>query len=85
MSLFDGKRLNNETFKLDIERMRRGWYTDKYFTNIATMLTILSKQGYTYQGKDHRLPPGISPEGVACGNIEVEMQWFTRRPGTTIV
>ena len=85
MSLFDGKRLNNDTFKLDIERMRRGWYTDKYFTNIATTLTVLSKQGYTYQGSNHRLPPGISPEGVACGDIEVEMQWFTRRPGTTIV
>jgi len=85
MSLFDGKRLNNDTFKLDIERMRRGWYTDKYFTNIATMLTVLTKQGYTYQGKDHRLPPGISPDGIACGNIEVEMQWFTRRPNTTIV
>ncbi len=85
MSLFDGKRLDNETFKLDIERMRRGWYTDKYFTNIATMLTILSKQGYTYQGQDHRLPPGISPEGIACGDIEVEMQWFTRRSNTTLV
>lgn len=85
MSLFDGKRLNNDTFKLDIERMRRGWYTDKYFANIANMLSVLSKQGYTYQGKDQRLPPGISPEGIACGDIEVEMQVFTRRPNTTIV
>lgn len=85
MSLFDGKRLNNETFKLDIERMRRGWYTDKYFANIATMLTVLSKQGYTYQGKEHRLPHTISPQGITCGDIEVEMQWFTRRPNTTIV
>jgi hypothetical protein len=24
--------LTNDTFKLDIERMRAGWYTDKYFT-----------------------------------------------------
>ncbi len=29
--------------------------------------------------------PGVSPEGVACGDIEVEMQWFTRRPGTTLI
>ena len=28
MSIFDGKRLDNETFKLDAERMRDGWYTD---------------------------------------------------------
>lgn len=85
MSIFDGKRLTNETFKLDIERMRRGWYTDKYFVNIATMLTVLSKQGYRYQGRDHRLPAGIDPYQIACGDIEVEMQWFTRRPGKTIV
>ena len=37
MSIFDGKRLTNETFKLDIERMRRGWYSDKYFENINRM------------------------------------------------
>ena len=42
MSLFDKQRLNNAAFKLDIERMRKGWYSDKYFTNIATMLTVLS-------------------------------------------
>ncbi len=85
MSIFDGQRLTNATFKLDIERMRRGWYTDKYFVNIAYMLSRLSEMGYTYQGKAHRLPEGISPEGVKCGDIEVEMQWFTRRPGRTIV
>ncbi len=85
MSLFDGQRLTNTTFKLDIERMRRGWYTDKYFTNIAHMLSALAQQGYTYHGSQARLPNGLSAEGVACGDIEVEMQWFTRRPGRTIV
>ena len=29
MSIFDNKRLTNKTFKLDIERMRQGWYSDK--------------------------------------------------------
>lgn len=85
MSIFDGKRLTNDTFKLDIERMRRGWYSDKYFVNIAQMLTVLAKDGYTYQGKHDNLPPGFSAEAVSCGDIEVEMQWFTRRVGTTIV
>ncbi len=85
MSIFNGQRLTNAAFKLDIERMRRGWYSDKYFTNIATMLAELSRRGYTYQGYDPRLPPGISPEGIHNGDIEVEMQWFTRRPGKTIV
>src|SRR5574340_1315108 len=85
MSIFDQKRLTNTTFKLDIERMRRGWYTDKYFTNIARMLETLSKSGYTYQGSGHRLRPGVDPTNIAVGALEVEMQWFTRRPGNTIV
>lgn len=85
MSIFDGKRLTNETFKLDIERMRRGWYSDKYFANINAMLNTLAAEGYLYRGKHHHLPPGISPENIAVGDIEVEMQWFTRRVGKTVV
>ena len=44
MSIFDHKRLTNKTFKLDIERMRRGWYSDKYFENIGRMLTALAAE-----------------------------------------
>ncbi|RPJ28861.1 MAG: nicotinate phosphoribosyltransferase, partial [Chloroflexi bacterium] len=85
MSIFDQKRLTNETFKLDIERMRRGWYSDKYFENIGRMLTALASEGYVYSGKYHNLPAEVSPDAVPVGDIEVEMQWFTRRAGNTIV
>jgi nicotinate phosphoribosyltransferase len=85
MSIFDNKRLTNETFKLDIERMRRGWYSDKYFENIGRMLAALAAEKYTYSGKHHNLPTDISPENIAVGDIEVEMQWFTRRVGKTTV
>lgn len=85
MSVFDGQRLDNSAFKLDIERMRRGWYTDKYFCNIALMLTQLARDGYTYQGKSSRLPAETLPEQISSGDIEVEMQWFTRRVGKTVV
>jgi len=85
MSIFDGKRLTNETFKLDIERMRRGWYSDKYFENINRMLIALSRDDYRYAGQFHNLPDGISPDEIAVGDIEVEMQWFTRRLGKTTV
>ncbi len=85
MSIFNKYRLTNETFKLDIERMRRGWYSDKYFENIGRMLTTLSAEGYTYQGQHHNLPEGISPENIPVGDMEVEMQWFTRRSGATVV
>ena len=85
MSIFDKKRLTNETFKLDIERMRLGWYSDKYFENIGRMLTALAAEDYHYSGVYHNLPTGMSPESIAVGDIEVEMQWFTRRMGKTTV
>jgi nicotinate phosphoribosyltransferase len=85
MSVFNKQRLTNETFKLDIERMRKGWYSDKYFENINRMLTVLAREGYQYSGKTPNLPAGISPANIDVGNMEVEMQWFTRRMGRTVV
>jgi nicotinate phosphoribosyltransferase len=85
MSIFDNIRLTNDTFKLDIERMRRGWYSDKYFENIGRMLATLASEKYYYSGMHHNLPAQISPEKIAVGDVEVEMQWFTRRSGNTVV
>ncbi|HEX2993093.1 MAG TPA: nicotinate phosphoribosyltransferase [Anaerolineales bacterium] len=85
MSIFDNIRLTNETFKLDIERMRRGWYSDKYFENIGRMLITLASEGYHYSGEHHNLPADVSSQNIAVGDIEVEMQWFTRRVGNTVV
>ena len=85
MTIFDKNRLTNSVFKLDVERMRRGWYTDKYFTNIAIMLSRLAEQDYRYQGCCHKVPEGVDLSKIIPGDIEVEMQWFTRRPGKTLV
>jgi len=85
MSIFDGKRLTNETFKLDIDRMRKGWYSDKYFANINHMLVVLAAEGYTYAGENHNLPSRVSPADIAVGDLDVEMQWFTRRLGSSII
>ncbi|HMN14308.1 MAG TPA: nicotinate phosphoribosyltransferase [Bellilinea sp.] len=85
MSIFDHKRLDNDTFKLDVERMREGWYTDKYFNNIQIMLEHLAREKYTFQGDRRRLPNHLKREKIDCADLEVEMQWFTRRPGKTIV
>ena len=84
MTIFDRKRLTNATFKLDVERMRLGWYSDKYFENIGAMLRQLSAEGYRYVGQAPHLPAG-DPAGVETGEMHVEMQWFTRRPGATVV
>ncbi|MGI4787249.1 MAG: hypothetical protein ACRYFS_00215 [Janthinobacterium lividum] len=72
MTIFDSKRLRGDTFKLDITRMQRGWYSDKYFGNIVTLLSALSQEGYTFGD-------------VETGNVEVEMQWFTRRQPFSVV
>jgi nicotinate phosphoribosyltransferase len=85
MSIFDHQHLTNATFKLDVDRMRQGWYTDKYFVNITRMLTALAQMGYCFQGQNHHLPPGFSAESVCPGDLEVEMQWFTRHEGKTLV
>jgi nicotinate phosphoribosyltransferase len=86
MSIFDGKRLTNETFKLDAERMRAGWYSDKYFENIVGMLTDLAQRKYGFGGYSTRLAAaGIEARGTDIGNIEVEMQWFTRRQPFSVV
>ena len=85
MTIFNLSRLTNDTFKLDIERMRRGWYSDKYFENIGRMLTALASEKYIYSGQKHNLPVDVSAKNIEVGDIEVEMQWFTRRLGNTIV
>ena len=71
-------------FNLDIPGLRSGYYADQYFENITRMLSQLAKEGYRYHGDQHMLSNGAA-QGIDTGNLEVEMQWFTRRPGQTIV
>lgn len=86
MSIFDNRRLTNETFKLDAERMRVGWYSDKYFENIVGMLSGLNQRKYGFSGRSTRLTAaGIDPSGLDIGNLEVEMQWFTRRRPFSVI
>src|SRR5512138_2233553 len=84
MSIFNGWRLTNTTFKLDIERMRRGWYSDKYFENVGTMLDALDKQGYVFRADSPRIT-GASPGDLSIANMAVEMQWFSRRRPSTLI
>ncbi len=86
MSIFDGRRLTADTFKLDVERMRRGWYSDKYFANIVTLLSELASEGYTFHGAGAR-PVGddVDLSDIHTGDLEVEMQWFTRRRPSSVI
>ncbi|NLW16201.1 MAG: nicotinate phosphoribosyltransferase [Firmicutes bacterium] len=83
MSIFDGKRLNPEIFRIDAERMRRGWYSDEYFANTVKVLQTLANEGYTFQGESD-LPQEIV-QGVKNGDLEVEMQIFARRQPYSLI
>ena len=83
MTIFNKKRLTNAVFKLDIERMRQGWYSDKYFANILKMLEGVGADS-GYQG-DYARDIGRDPKGLNVGDMEVEVQFFTRRAGKTVV
>jgi nicotinate phosphoribosyltransferase len=92
MTVFNRRRLDNRVFKLDVERMRRAWYSDKYFENVHRMLGALAASGYRYDGQYPRdigidVSAGSAElaEGLDVGNMVVEMQVFTRRKGHTVI
>jgi len=86
MSVFDRRRLPPSVFKLDVDRMRRGWYSDKYFINIAATLAELAAKGYRFGGQAPDLADlDVDLRSVEVGSIEVEMQWFHRRPPSAVV
>ncbi len=80
MSIADGKRLPPEVFKVDAERMRRGWYNDAYFSNVALILRTLAEKGYRFDGKHPVLQAAsVNLKDVDVGNMVAEMQFFTKR------
>lgn len=86
MSIVDQKRLPVDIFKLDTARMQQGWYSDHYFNNSAFILGLLAEQGYRFQGACAALAAqGVDVSQVDVGNIEVDMQYFTRRVPFSLV
>jgi len=82
MSVFNGRRLSPEVFRLDSPRLAQGWYSDKYFLNIAHLLRDLAALGYRFAGA---APPGVDARDVDTGDLVVEMQVFTRRGPFSVV
>ncbi|MCI0712784.1 MAG: nicotinate phosphoribosyltransferase [Chloroflexi bacterium] len=82
MSVFDGKRLTQDTLQLDLDGLRRGIYSDKYFENIRRMLSKLASEGYNYSGSSPRLN---DVQHYNLPDAKVEMQIFTRRDPFALV
>lgn len=77
MSHFDHQRLSNQAIKLDVERLRRGFYSDKYFENVVHVLERAHEAGYQFAGESPRSIPDDFKQ-VDIGDIVVEAQYFTR-------
>lgn len=79
MSWTDRTRLDPSTFRID-PRMRAGYYTDQYFLNVREVLSRLAGEGYRFAGGCGELArAGVRIDRVEVGNIELEMQYFTKR------
>jgi nicotinate phosphoribosyltransferase len=85
MSIADGERLDPSVFSID-PRMKHGRYTDQYFLNVRHILSTLAAEGYGFEGESPLLAED-SPEaaGTDIGNINAEMQCFTKREPYSIV
>lgn len=84
MTVFDRQRLTQATFRLDMEGLRRGYYSDKYFENAVRILTELRAVGYTFAGNSPR-PIPVNPHRIALGDLVVEAQIFNRRAPRALV
>ena len=85
MSVFNHLRLGSGVFKLDVERLQKGWYSDKYFVNITNTLVALRRERYSFSLHTSRLGTDQNNLEYNPGDLEVEMQWFTRHPGNTVI
>lgn len=84
MTLFDGKRLTNAAFQMDLEKLRQGFYADKYLANVVTILDGLQRDGYGFSGNSPR-DVGVDSAGIDVGNVVVEAQIFNRREPYALV
>ncbi|MCZ2096411.1 MAG: hypothetical protein LC121_09135 [Anaerolineae bacterium] len=44
MTLFDHRRLTNAVMQLDVDGLRRGYYSDKYFENIVGVMNAHARR-----------------------------------------
>jgi nicotinate phosphoribosyltransferase len=79
MTLFDGKRLTQDTMHLPIDGLRRGAYSDKYFANVEKVLSGVFKRSQTYADVMPSKPIPNHAVSELIGDVMVEAQVFTRR------
>ena len=76
MTTTDRRWTAPDRFALDVEGLRRGDYSDKYFANVVRVLGTLADEGYTYAGSNPRQVHDAA--SLAVGDVVVEAQVFHR-------
>jgi nicotinate phosphoribosyltransferase len=84
VSLFDHTRLTNGDINLDLARLRRGDFTDRYFDNVVSVLMGAHFDHYRFAGHSPR-PLPLDPHTVEIGDLIVEAQVFNRRAPFALV
>jgi nicotinate phosphoribosyltransferase len=84
MTLFDHRRISHHKIKLDVNGLRQGFYSDKYFENVVRVLEGARTAGYHFAGRSiHPLPAHIG--NISTGDLVVEAQYFNRRAPFALV
>jgi nicotinate phosphoribosyltransferase len=68
-----------------IKNLRRGYYSDQYFNNTQLILETLASEEYRFPMVESDLTGTIDVDGQRVGDIEVELQFFTRRAPLAVV
>jgi nicotinate phosphoribosyltransferase len=85
MSLFNNQRLTNATLSLDLNGLRLGDYSDRYFENVVTILNGMLVEGYTFGGQPLASVPTAAARATRPAEMRVEMQVFNRHAPRTLV
>ncbi|MBN2796163.1 MAG: nicotinate phosphoribosyltransferase [Clostridia bacterium] len=88
MTWLNKKRLPVETFKMDddiVHKLRTGWYSDEYFNNTIRVLRKRAESKIKFGEHHNDLTGVVDVSNEINGDIEVEMQFFTRRKPYSIV
>lgn len=84
MTAFDHRRISYHKIKLDVDGLRQGIYSDKYFENVVHILEGAHATGYQFVGRSPRtLPAGTG--NIPTGDMVVEAQYFNRRAPFALV
>jgi len=68
-----------------VHKLRTGWYSDEYFNNTLRVLKSRALKGIKFGSANHDLDGVVDVSDEINGDIEVEMQFFTRRSPFSLV